>query len=108
MMGDDYVYGAARLALRAERERLERDANMLVAEALRLKESTDAEALKAHGERLSQHRARVRDYRLALERFHARAADRMPTLDATDSSSNGLDSARSFLSERAKLKKSAS
>jgi hypothetical protein len=108
MMGEDYVYGAARQALRAERDRLERDANSLVAEAERLKGSTDAEALKAHSERLRQHRASVRDYRTALDRFQARAADWMPPHDASASSSNGLERAKSFLSERTRLKKSAS
>ena len=107
MMGDDYVYGAARQALRAERDRLERDANALVAEAERLRGSTDAEALNAHRERLRQHRSRVTDYRTALDRFQARAADWMPH-DASEFSSNGLESAKSFLSERARLKKSAS
>lgn len=107
-MGDDYIYGAARQALRAERDRLERDAKSLVTEAERLKESPDAEALRAHSERLRQHRARVRDYRIALDRFHAGAADWMPPPDESESSSNGLKSAKSFLSERARLKKSAS
>jgi hypothetical protein len=107
MMGEDYVYGAARQALRAERDRLERDANSLVAEAERLRGSTDAEALNAHSERLRQHRASVRDYRTALDRFHARGADWMPH-DASEFSSNRLESAKSFLSERARLKKSAS
>jgi hypothetical protein len=106
-MGDDYVYGAARRALRAERDRLERDANALVAEAERLKGSTDAEALKAHSERLRQHRSRVRDYRNALGRFHAQAGDGM-SHDASEFSPNGLESAKSFLSERSRLKKSAS
>jgi hypothetical protein len=108
MMGEDYVYGAARQALRAERDRLERDANSLVAEAERLKGSTDAEALKAHSERLRQHRASVRDYRIALDRFQARAADWMPPHDASESSSNGLERAKSFLNDRVRLKKSAS
>jgi hypothetical protein len=108
MMGDDYVYGAARQALRAERDRLERDANALVAEAERLKGSTDAEALNAHSERLRQHRASVRDYRIALDRFQACAVDWMPPHSASKSSSNGLESAKSFLSERSTLKKSAS
>src|SRR5262245_17114281 len=108
MMGDDYVYGAARQALRAERDRLERDARSLVAEAERLRGSTDAEALKVHGERLRQHRARVRDYRLALDRFQAHAADWMPPHNASQSPSTGLESAKSFLSDRARLKKSAS
>jgi hypothetical protein len=108
MMGEDYVYGAARQALRAERDRLELDANSLVAEAERLKGSTDAEALQAHSERLRQHRASVRDYRIALDRFHARAADWMPPHNASESSSNGLGSAKSFLNHRVSLKKSAS
>jgi hypothetical protein len=108
MMCNDYVYGAARQALRAERDRLERDANALVAEAERLRGSTDGEALRAHGERLRQHRAKVRDYRIALERFHARAADWTPPHDAAESPSNGRDRAKSFLSERVRLKKSAS
>jgi len=109
MMGDHYVYGAARQALRAERDRLERDANSLVAEAKYLQGSTDPEALKAHFERLRQHRARVRDYRIALGRFQARAADWMsPYYDASESSSNGLESAKSFLSGRARSKKTAS
>jgi hypothetical protein len=80
----------------------------LVAEAERLRGSTDAEALNAHGERLKQHRARVRDYRIALDRFHARAADWMPAHDSAESSSHGLESARSFLIERTRLKKSVS
>ena len=103
-MGDDYIYGAARQALRAERDRLERDAKSLVAEAERLRGSPDVEASKAHGERLREHRARVRDYRIALDRFHAHAE----THDASESSSSCLESAKTFMSERARLKKSAS
>ena len=107
-MGDDYVYGAARQALRAERDRLELDASALVLEAEALKGSKDSEALKAHGERLREHRSRVREYRIALDRFHARAADWMLPPDVSEMSSNRLESAKSFLSERARLKKSAS
>jgi len=70
-------------ALHHEWARLQTEQVALVAETVRLRGSTEADALHAHLEKLQRHAQDLRALTVAMERFHERTGHAIGALDQT-------------------------